>query len=135
MNLKQITIYSIFLIVGTAALTRYLWPSIQTQIKIEEKEVVRNDVRTIIKERTKSDGTKETETEIIDRTIKEKDKHYTAITTKKKDWFIAGGASINPNDVRPVYNLQVNRRIIGPFYLGASVNTRKDVGLQIGAEF
>lgn len=135
MNWKQIAIYTVVVATISAAVTRYYWPQIQTQIKIEEKEVIKKDVRTIIRERTNPDGSTEKETEIIDKSKEKITKEYESITVKKKDWFIAGGASININDVKPVYNVQVNRRIIGPFYLGASVNTRKDVGVQIGFEF
>lgn len=135
MNWKNIAIYTIVVAVVSAAATRYYWPQIQTQIKIEEKEVIKKDVRTIIRERTNPDGSTEKETEIIDKSKEKITKEFQSITVKKKDWFVAGGATINIDDVKPVYNLQVNRRILGPFYLGASVNTRKDIGVQVGFEF
>jgi hypothetical protein len=135
MNWKNVAIYTVVVATVSAAVTRYYWPQVETQIKIEEKEVIKRDVRTIIKEITKPDGTKETETEIIDNTTESRKKELESLKLKKKDWFIAGGATVNINDVNPVYNVQVNRRILGSFYLGASVNTRKDVGVQIGFEF
>jgi hypothetical protein len=135
MNYKQLIVYTAVIVVATVVATKYYFPSIEEKIRIEEKEVIKRDVVTRIVEIIKPDGSKETQTEIIDRTKEKITKEFESLKIQKKDWFIAGGASLNINDVTPVYNFQVNRRVLGPFYIGASVNTRKDIGVLIGFEF
>ncbi len=135
MKPKQLIIYTIIVAIASGAMTKYLWPNIETQIKIEEKEVIKKDIRTIIRERTNPDGSTEKETEIIDHSKEKRDKEFEQTITRKKDWYIAAGTSVNQKDLTPVYNLQVNRRILGPFYLGGQVNTKREVSVQIGFEF
>lgn len=135
MNLKQTAIYTLIVIAVSVATTKYLWPTVETQIRIEEKEVIKKDIRTIIRERTNPDGSTEKETEIIDRSKEKREKELEQITNKRKDWFVAAGTSINFSDAKPVYNVQVNRRIIGPIYLGGTAHTNGQVGVQIGLEF
>lgn len=135
MNTKQIAIYTAIVIALSVTGTKYLWPTVQSSLKIEEKEVIKKDIITIIKEKKNPDGSTETETTITDKSKEARDKLLEQIVVKPKDWFVSGGATVNPNDLTLVYNAQVNRRIIGPVYIGATVNTRKDVGLSVGFEF
>ncbi len=136
MNLKAIVIYSVVLVALSVAGTRYLWPQIETQTKIEEKEVVRTDVRTVIREVVKPDGSKETVTEIIDKSKQSSTKESLQITTRKNDWFVTAGVAAElGNFQQQTYNLQVNRRILGPIFLGVSGNTRREVGVAVGFEF
>ena len=133
---KAIGIYTVVIAALAIGATKRLWPSIETQVKVEEKEVIKKDVRTIIKERTNTDGSSTKETIIVDNSKESSTKKFEQITVKKHDWFVAAGAEARLSELaNPSYKLEVNRRIIGDIYVGATANTRGSVGLQVGFSF
>lgn len=133
---KAIGIYTVVIAALAIGATKRLWPSIETQVKVEEKEVIKKDVRTIIKERTNTDGSSTKETIIVDNSKESSTKKFEQITVKKHDWFVVAGAEARLSELaNPSYKFEVNRRIIGDIYIGATANTRGSVGLQIGFSF
>ena len=67
MNWKTLGIYTIVVAALAVSATKRLWPTIDTKVTVQEKEVIRKDVQTVIKEVVKPDGTKETVTTIVDK--------------------------------------------------------------------
>jgi len=136
MNYKIIGIYTLVIIALSVAATKRLWPTIDTQVKVEEKEIIKKDIQTVIKERIKPDGTKEIETVIVDHTKEASTKTLEQVVTKKNDWYVAAGAEAQLSKLNePSYKLEVNRRIIGDVFVGATVNTQGAFGLQVGFQF
>lgn len=135
MDYKLLGIYTLVIIAVSVGVTKRLWPTIDSQVKIEEREVIKKDVQTIIKEIVKPDGTKETVTTIVDHTKENSTKTLEQIITKKNDWYVAAGAETKLSDLTPVYKLEVNRRIISDIFIGATVNTQGVIGAQIGFQF
>lgn len=127
---KQITLIVITAL-ASAALTRYYFP--KTVTKIEEKEVVRKDVKTIIKEVVKKDGTKETTTEILDRSTEKRE--FMLEQFKISDWIVSASYGMKEFKGEPIYGLQVQRRILGPLFLGLTGSTDKVYGISVGMEF
>lgn len=103
-----------------------------------EKEVIKRDVVTVVKEVVRPDGTKETETTTIDKSKEKKDTLTSVATgTIKPDWHIsisASAASVAEIS-SPAYGFQIERRILGPFSAGLRIQTDKQIGLVVGYEF
>jgi len=135
-SLKSVGIYTLVVAALAVSATKYMWPTVQTQVKVEEKEVIKRDVRTVIKERTKPDGTTEKETVIVDNSKESSTRTIEQKTMKKNDWFVAGGVEARSLQfVDPIYRLEVNRRILGDIFVGVSATTDKSVGVQVGFSF
>jgi hypothetical protein len=135
MNLKSI-ILIVLVAVAAAGITRYYFPKVEFRDVEVTKEVVRTDVKTIVKTVERPDGTKETTTETTDHSVKHETSTKDIQIAAKKDWMFDVGARLNvSNRDVIVYDLQVQRRILGPFFLGAKASTDKTVGVSVGMEF
>lgn len=135
MDIKSVAIAIAITAVVSAAVTRYYFPKLQMQTVEVEKEVVKNNVVTVIKTVKEKDGTEETTTTIVDKTEKKQTDSKTVTVAAKNDWVISASVGTKFDDLKPIYGAQVQRRILGPFYLGAMANTDKTIGLSIGFEF
>ena len=100
----------------------------------KESESISKDITETRKEITRPDGSKETTTVIVDRSKEKSDKSL-LIVPKKPDWHVSLSAELMQAKDGPVYGLQVERRILGPFSVGARLSTAKSIGLTLGAEF
>jgi len=122
-------------IAGTALLTRYYFPAVESKVEVVEKEVVRTDVRTITKTISKPDGSTETVTETIDKSVAKSNKESTATTFKQPNYIvsIAAGSQLSKLDVN--YGLQASVRVLGPFYAGAYGRADGEFGLLLSVEF
>ena len=90
-NLKVVAIYTLVVAALAIGVTKRLWPTVETQVRVEEKEVIKKDIRTVIKERTNSDGSIEKETVIVDNSKESTTKKFEEKTIKQNDWFVAAG--------------------------------------------
>lgn len=126
MSIKMSALIAVIAFIAGIAVSRFQFPS---EVKEETKQ---NDVVTIIKEVIRPDGTKEVDTRIVDRTkevIKE-------VQYKKPDWRIQGGVGVHlASSLVPVYSVGVERRILGPMWLGAGADTTGLIKLTVAVEF
>lgn len=139
MKYSTVAIIVVVVALASAAMTRYYFPQIEMKTQTVEvtKEVVKNNVQTVIKEVVKTDGTKETTTTIDDRTTKigSEKKRETVQIAAKKDWMLSVSTDFQYRNGTQSYELQVQRRILGPFYLGAKASTNSSLGVSVGMEF
>ena len=136
LSLKTIGIYTVVVAALAVGATKRLWPTVDTKLTVQEKEVIKKDIQTVIKEVVRPDGTKETVTTIVDQSKESSSKTLEQIVTKKNDWFVAAGAEARLNELQNLnYKIEVNRRIIGDIFVGATANTQGSVGLQVGFTF
>lgn len=136
LNIKTVAIYTLVVAALSIGATKYFWPTVDTKLTIQEKEVIKKDIQTVIKEVVKPDGTKETITTIIDHSKESSSKTLEQIVNKKNDWYVAAGAEAKVTELQALsYKIEVNRRILGDVFLGATANTRGVVGLQVGFQF
>ena len=112
--------------VASAAATRYLWPSIE--LRVETKEVVKNNVVTVIKTVKAPNGGETTTTTIIDKTVK-KDTSLTLVSAKPQ-WRIGGGL-----DTYGYYYGHVDRRILGPAFVSFGADSRDALRVGVSIEF
>lgn len=134
MNLKNSLIILLVAVVAAYAAGRYLQPpKIETQYV--DREIVKKDVKTVIKEVIKSDGSKETTTVIDDQSSEKKDTKYTVTVPVEKLYAVGIAAKIESITSTPNYVLQVSRRVLGPISTTISASTDKQFGLGVSYEF
>lgn len=130
MNYKTLIVGSVFSFCLGAALVYYFLP----QIKTVEKEVIRNNVVTVVKEVKRPDGTTETEITTTDKTVK----HETSVAVTppiQPNWRIGASAVAGVPSLKPIYGLQVERRVLGPVWIGVRVETNAQLGAVLSIEF
>lgn len=119
----------------SAALTYYYFPKIEERHTVEEKEVVRTQVRTVIREVTRPDGSTTRDTVITDNSTGTRTSSVDVLKLRQKDWHLSASVSYNFDARKQDYGVQAQRRILGPVYLGAELRTDKSAGLIVGVEF
>lgn len=107
-------------------------PRIET--KIEERETVKKDVVTIVKEVTRPDGSKERTETIVDRSKEKKQQSSTHQEVAPLAGYRLSVAALKSSD-KEYYALSAERRLFGPYWLGVSYNTKNELGLSVGWEF
>lgn len=128
MNLKDF-IFPILGAIIVGAMVHYYWPRIETKTEIHT--VVQN--HTITRTIERPDGSKET---TINSTTSMAQDRQKKATIYKPNWHLSV-ATLSPIGLRlePKYQIEVQRRILGPAYVGALLSTKHEVGLSIGLEF
>lgn len=151
---KTIKVTIALILIGAAyGFGRYLQPAkIETKIKIKtetievEVEKIRTEVRTIIKETKKPDGTLITETTTeninenenknVSKNEQETIKHK-IVENFKPQWKVQGQVSLNNGiNGESTFRVGVERRVIGPVFAGAWADTNlASYGLSVSMEF
>lgn len=143
MNYKTLTIISIVLALGGYAVGRYMQPPkvVTKEVeKIKEVEVIKRDVKTVIKEVVRPDGSKETTT-TIDESTRENNRRQTenqrevAVVPQKPQWKAGIAAKTSLTNIIPVYGFHVERRVLGPFFVGVQGWGDQSAGLSLSMEF
>lgn len=132
---RQISAYILIALAAVAG-TRYLWPRVEYKHTVEQKEVVRKDVVTVIKEVVRKDGSRETVTEIVDRSRENSSRTETKVSTKKSEWSLSLLLKSDASKLgEPVYGLMAQRRLLGPVWVGVGASTDRQIMATIGLEF
>lgn len=134
MNPKNLAIYSIILIATTAGVTRWAWPVVQKETKIEEKEVVKTRIVTQVREVVKPDGTTVRDTVITDNSEETRRRVERQVERVLHNWVVGVGATTGYDKLEPTYTLDVSRRILGPFFVGGRVG-EQEAGVTVSMEF
>lgn len=141
----NLAIAALVLVLLGYATGRYVQPAkvvTETKEVIKEVQVVNKNVVTTEKEIKHPDGTVETDTTIQDKsteqstTLDNKDT-LTTVTNAKPQWRLsamAGKRSGQSLD-QPMYGAIVERRILGPIFVGAWGTSGRDGGISVGLEF
>lgn len=133
MGPRGILIVAIMSAVGGASVTRAYFA--REVVRTVEKEVVKDHIVTVTKESKAKDGTESIITTTTDDRAATDNKN--TVDTKPAQapqWLISGGAGLTVNGL-PVYAGSVQRRIIGPVFLGLQVTTQKEGFVTLGIEF
>ena len=118
------------LIIGMG-ITKKFFPTIQ-EVNVE-KEVLKTDVKTVVKVIEHKDGTKETTTEIIDKTVKKESK--SVVLTKPIDYHLTALVTMDLDSKEKIYGLSLEKRVFSNIFLGVNGNTLNQFGISIGLEF
>lgn len=114
---------------------RYVQPA-KVEVKETTKEVIKRDVVTVVKEITRPDGTKETETRTEDRSTETSDTAKNSkVTAQRPAWKVNGMIGYVSDKSKTEYGVMVQKDYIGPVSLGAYATTEKTVGLTVGFSF
>ncbi len=120
---------------------RYVQPAhVITEIKevVKTVEVVKHDTTTTTKETTHPDGTKDTETTVVnhDTDISSSvDKKDNKTITLQPQWKAQAQYGYDFSTLRPVYGAGIERRILGPISAGVWGNNNHTAGLSASIEF
>lgn len=125
------------------AFGRYAQPArveIKREVEVKEKEVIKHDTVTVEKEIKHPDGTIEKETRTEDKTVESKksdtkEKESKVVVSEKPQWKAGALAGYDLNQLKPVYGGEVERRILGPIFVGVWANTQSTVGAKLSIEF
>lgn len=120
---------------------RYVVPgkvTIKTEVVTKEVEVVKHDTVTVTKEIKNLDGTVETDTVVTDKDISSTKSTQDATSEKivenqKPQWKAQGLAGLTFQG-QQIYGGDLERRIIGPVFLGAW-GTNQGAGVSLSLEF
>ncbi|MBK9292815.1 MAG: hypothetical protein IPM52_14500 [Bacteroidetes bacterium] len=125
------------LVAAAVAGTRYLWPRVEYRQTVVERETIKKDVRTIIKHVERKDGSKETVTTIVDNSKESSNRTETIVKAAQAQWLLSPLLKIDAKQglTEPVYGLMVQRRVLGPGWLGVAATTDKQIMATIGLEF
>lgn len=130
--MKNLLISGVVGAVLGAALAIYLRPATIVEKEVQN-EVVRKDVVTVIKEVVRPDGTKETSTTTTDKSKENKQNTIVkAELPKRPDWLLSAGYDLNKENS---IELAVQRRIIGPVFLGIGADQKGTVKALVTVEF
>lgn len=138
----EVGLRTVVLIVGVSlaagALVQKQWDNKEIdKAKSEQKVLTETHIITVVKEIKKPDGTTETDTTTTDNSIKreiEKNISEHSAPVKGPTWLISAGTSLDIDRVQ-AYQVQVQRQILGPVFLGIYGSTRKEAGVSVGVLF
>lgn len=133
-NFKNFAIILLVVGVGSYYVGRYLQTP-QTKIEYVDREVVKKDVKTVIKEVTRPDGSKEVVTTIDDNSTEKKDLKKTIEIQQPKLYTVGLSAKFTSITSAPNYMLQVSKKVLGPIGVSLSASTDKQIGVGVTYEF
>lgn len=129
--------YACILVALSVAGTRYLWPRIEYKETVKTVETVKKDIVTVVREVTRPDGTHESTTTTTDHSTEASTRSSSVTKASQPQW--SAGLLLQKSAQHwaeaPVYALLVQRRVLGPVWVGAGVSTDKQVMGIISLEF
>ncbi len=94
---------------------------------------ISNDITTVIKEKQNKDGSIEKDTTIVDKS-KRDEKLISVAPILSPNWIVRGGYGL-AKDLNAVYTVSVDRRILGPIFLGGWASSQQSAGVSLAIEF
>lgn len=138
MNNIKVILVAIVVCLGLGySLGRYVQPAQEVEKIVEvEKEVIKKDIVTVVKVIKNKDGTEEVITTTTDKSQENRIANRTSEVSKniKLDWHVTASAKDLFKE-KHIYELQVERRVLGPLFIAASYNTNNSIGVGVGIEF
>lgn len=120
-----------------AAMTKYYFPTVQTKTVEVEKEVVHNDIQTVVHTVKLSSGEVDTTTTTTDHTQRIETDSKTAMIMKSSTINVSGlvANDFSKGLLVPVYGISVSKEFLGPITVGAFGLTSGTIGLSVGINF
>jgi dsRNA-specific ribonuclease len=137
MQIGMKSLAGIILVVAalSAAVTKFYFPSIEEKTQTVEKEVVKNNIVTVVKEVTRPDGTKEVITETVDKSTTKSSSKDTVVKYDVTSKYIFGGGVISNFKDKPEYEVSAGMRVFGPVFGQIKYQTNGYVGANLLIEF
>jgi len=123
--------------IGGFYICRTYTPRIEEKQTVVEKEVVRKDIVTVVKEITRPDGSKEIETVTTDKSQETSNKKETkqSSTVKVSDWRVGVTTYVLSPKTEAKYNLQLDRRLLGNLGVRVGLDDKLNVNVGLFYEF
>lgn len=132
-SIRTVTLLVLIAVIVTAGVSHYYYPLTKT-IEVE-REVIKNNIVTVTHTVKEKDGRVDIITTTTDKSQKIESNTKTKSINLQTNWLVSGLYETDIHALQPTYGLQVNRRILGPVFISAVLNTKGSVGLGLGFEF
>ena len=119
----------------SAAVVRNYLPTVRTEQQTVEREFIKRDVVTVTKYEQRPDGSSTTTTVTTDKSKESATKSQTVSAAPLPQWMIGATVQQYNAATAPTYGLTVQRRMLGPVWLGVAADTNKTVSASILLEF
>ena len=135
-SVRTLTI-SLLVVAGlSAALTKFYFPNVEEKTQTIEKEVVKKDIVTVVREVTRPDGTKEVVTETVDKSTSKSTNKEVAVKYDVTSEYIFGvGVVTQTKELKPEYSISAGKRIFGPIFGQVEYQTNGYIGVKALIEF
>jgi len=110
-------------------LGRYLTPP---KIQTKEVQTIKRDVVVVEKKIIQKDGTTIVETITTDKSKTETSK--STKTDSRSNYLITAGANLRGDRTEPIYDLSIQKRFIGPVFIGGRMNTLSELSVNLTIE-
>lgn len=124
---------SIGAIIG-ALIIWYAFPRVETQVKIETKVVTEYKTR-IVERWTKDQNGNETHDRMEETSGSIESGSIASKSVAKPNWHLGVQAGLTTSLDGVKYGVRLERRIVGPVFLGGYATTNKEAGISLGLEF
>lgn len=135
MSIKTTALLCLISAIISATMTKYYIPTVQTKIVETTKEVVKNDVQTVVKTVTQPNGAVESTTTITDHTLRTDIDHKVDVVSASKNWLASISYSIDVHTDKPMYGVDIKYRLVGPVFIGGMIDTGGQPRATLGVEF
>lgn len=137
---KVFGVFVVGLLLIGYSIGRYIQPTkVVTKVQTVTQTVVQDHIHTVTVTVAKPDGSKVTTITQDNNSVVSKDTDTNSSTVtvyNKPQWKISGMAGANYNSLStPIYGGQVERRVLGPVFIGIWGFNNKSAGLSAGLEF
>lgn len=122
----------------------YLMPSkvvVKTNTVTQTQDIIHDHIITVTKTVVLPNGEKQTTTTTTNNSVIN-DKSSTQIQSSsvtnygKPQWKVSAMAGLGANNLTlPIYGAEVQKRLLGPIFVGAWGNSNREGGLSLGLEF
>lgn len=127
---------AILALLGTFLGGMYYGSRQSSETKTKEKETTSKDITTVIKEISRPDGTKETNTTIVDRSKEKREETSQQIIVPKKTLSVSALIGVNnSNFSAPIYGVSITKDFCGPITAGVWGLNNGTAGVSIGVRF
>lgn len=119
------------LLLGAYSAGRWAQPA---KVITKEVQVVKKDVRTVVRTIKQPDGTVIRERTTEDKTVTSNEKN-SKIESNKPAWKVNALVGYSFDSKKEEYGIMVQKNYVGPVNLGVYATTAKTVGVTLGFEF
>lgn len=135
MSIKYTGLACLLSAILAAIVTQHYFPTIQTKIVDNTKEVTKVDVQTVIKTTTQPNGQTESTTTITDHSQKIDIEHKSVIVSEPKNWLASGIYTVDIHDAHPIYGADIKYRLFDSLFIGGMVDTTGQPRVTLGWAF
>jgi hypothetical protein len=136
MNLKYTLILCLISAITAASLTKYYFPTVQTQTRDVVHDVTHTKIQTVTKTVKLPNGEVDTSVTTDKDIVDSLNRIADQVTLKTpKNWQAGISYGTDIHTLQPIYGGELKYRVLGPAFIGATINTTGYLGGTLSVEF